>query len=226
MKNKYVLIILASTILGILIGNMIRDYNRRDSIFTDKGNLAKKEVKLITKNIKELRKEGEVLEEELSELKDKYEDVEKIKEVNTLKRDLSYTDVEGSGIALSIDAQNEEIGNIANFVDYNKILVNIVNELKLNGAEFISINGQRINQYSPIVLAGSHINVNLVPIAPQYEIKCVGDKEKLSKYIKKGSVYLKSIQDNYPIKVGSKVLDTIVINKMNVPNKLKYIEGE
>ena len=226
MKNKYVLIILASNILGILIGKMIRDYNRRDSIFEGKGNSLKKEVKFITKDIKDLREERETLEEELDELKDKYEDVEKIKEVDTLKRDLSYTDIQGSGIVLNIDALNEEIGNIANFVDYNKILVNIVNELKLSGAEFISINGQRINQYSPIVLAGSHINVNLVPIAPPYEIKCIGDKERLSKYINKGSIYLKSIQDNYPIKVESKIFDNIEMDKMNVPNKLKYIEGE
>ena len=60
-------------------------------------------------------------------------------------------------------------------IDYNRILLNIVNDLKANGAKFISINNQRINKYSEIILAGNHININSTPIAQPYNIKVIGD---------------------------------------------------
>ena len=140
-----------------------------------------------------------------------------------MKEVLSYTDIKGKGITIIIDALNEDIGNIANTVDYNKILINLVNELKINGGKFISINGQRINQYSAIILAGSHINVNSIPIAQPYEIKVIGDIDKLSSYVNEGNNYIDNIILNYPMKVEYKVEESINMPKIEIPNKLRYI---
>lgn len=226
MKREYMLIILTSTILGIFMGNMFRDYDKKQNLSTGKYSLTKKEVRAATKSIKSLKHEKENLEDEFESLKNDYEDIDKIKEINKLKEDLSYTDIKGQGIIIRINALNEEIGNIANFVDYNKILINILNEIKINGGKHISINGQRINQYSEIVLAGNHININSLPVAPPYEIKVIGDIDKLSVYIKKGSDYLESIQKNHPLKLELKIDNNISMEKMSVPNKLKYMKGE
>ena len=143
-------------------------------------------------------------------------------QINTLKEVLGYVDVKGSGLLIKIDAINDEIGNIANFVDYNKILLNIVNEIKVNGGEYISINNQRLNQYSEISLAGSHININSTPIAQPYNINVIGDID----YINKKNTYLDSIGKKYQLKVETKIEKNITIEKMSIINKLEYIEGE
>lgn len=226
MKKKYVLIILTSTVLGLFIGIGLKDYNYKDGVYMPKDTLVKKEVKQVNKNIKKLTKSKEKLEEELYGLKTKYEDNEKIEKIEDIKYILSYTNLKNEGIIIKIDGLNEDTGNIANFVDYNKILVNLINEIKINGGEFISINDQRINQYSEIVLAGSHININSVPIAPPYEFKVIGDTKKLEKYIDKDSQYIKSIKNNYPLKIEKKIEKNISMEKMNIPNKLRYIEGK
>lgn len=220
MKNKYMLIILTSTLLGIFIGLGMKEPQVKEGSYISKDRLTKNQIKITEKSIKNLKKESEGLHEELDDLKQEYTDTESMKLIQSLKEDLSYTDIEGKGISIKIDALNEDIGNIANFVDYNKILINIVNEVKLNGGKFIAINGQRINHYSEIVLAGNHINVNSTPIAPPYDIKIIGDLEKLYNYMDKESVYLKSIQINYPIKLEMKIEKSITMKRMNISDKL------
>ena len=226
MKNRYMLIILISTILGIFMGMVIREQERKNYMYTNKDKSAKKEIYIANKEIKQLNKEKTKVETELNDLKNKYEDVEDINQVEDLKLNLSYTDISGSGIVIKLDAINEDTGNIANLIDYNKVLVNLINEVKINGGVFISINGQRMNQYSEIVLAGNHININSVPIAQPYEIKIIGDVDKLYKYVDKENNYLRRIESNYPLKVEIKNDENITMNKINVPNKLKYIKGE
>lgn len=223
MKKKYVLIILTSILLGISIGTLIKD---SEDNYVSKDKLTKSQIKSVNKTIKNLNKQKESLEHELENLKSNHKDQEQMTKINDLKEELSYTDIKGDGISIKIDALNDEIGNIANFVDYNKILINIINEAKIKGGKFISINGERINQYTEVVLAGSHININSVPIAPPYDIKIIGDIDRLLTYVEKESSYLKSIQDNYPIKLEMKVEKDIQLNKIRLPNKLNYIEGE
>ena len=226
MKKNYVLIIVVSIILGVSIGSVIRDYNMKKYDYISKDEVVKKEIKLTNKSIKKLRKEKEDLDIEIADLKERYNDIEKINQVHQLKEKLSYTDVKGKGIIIEIDAVNEEAGNISNLIDYNKIIINLINDLKANKSELISVNEERINQYSEVILAGSHININSIPIAQPYEIKCIGNVEKLSEYVNGGSSYLKNLQKNYPIKIDLKIDDNIVMNKMTVPNKLKYMEDD
>ena len=221
MKKKYVLIILASIVLGVLIGNMIKDLESMEVLYTSKDDIAKKEIKMTNKSIKKLQNERKDLDKEINILREKYTDIDEIKKMDDMKEVLSYNDIKGKGIIITIDALNEDVGNIANTVDYNKILINLVNELKVNGGKFISINGQRINQYSAIILAGSHINVN--SIAQPYEIKVIGDIDKLSSYVNKGNNYIDNIILNYPMKVEYKVEESINMPKIEIPNKLRYI---
>ena len=192
-EKKYVLIILASIVLGVLIGSMIKDLESMEGLYTSKDDIAKKEIKMTNKSIKKLQNEKKDLDKEINILREKYTDIDEIKKMDDMKEVLSYTDIKGKGITIIIDALNEDIGNIANTVDYNKILINLVNELKINGGKFISIKGQRINQYSAIILAGSHINVNSIPIAQPYEIKVIGDIDKLSSYVNEGNNYIDNI---------------------------------
>lgn len=223
MKNNYMLIILTSILLGLLIGISAKEYSVTESTYISKDKVTKKEIKQTNKNIKKLYNEKSILEVEMNKLKLKYEDNNYIKDIDEIKRNLSYANIEGDGIVIKIDALNDEVGNIASLIDYNKILINIINDLKQYGAKFISINNQRINQYSDIVLAGSHININSVPVAQPYEIKAIGNLNELSKY---EVIEGKYIEDNKLIKFEKKIQNNIYMDKINISNKLKYIGGE
>ena len=226
MKRNYMSIIIIVFIIGLLIGILIKDYNKQVSLYVNKDKFIKNEIKDTQKAIKVMGKEKEKIEKEIEILKSKNQNSKVANQVNTLKEILGYIDVKGSGLLINIDAINDEIGNIANFVDYNKILLNIVNEIKVNGGEYISINNQRLNQYSEISLAGSHININSTPIAQPYNINVIGDIDELTDYINKKNTYLDSIGKNYQLKVETKIEKNITIEKMSIINKLEYIEGE
>lgn len=226
MKRNYMSIIFIVFIVGLLIGILVKDYNKQEYTYISKDKLIKKEIKSTQKSIKIMSKEKKKIEKEIESLKSKNHDSKIENQVNNLKEVLGYVDVKGSGLLIKIDAINDEIGNIANSIDYNKILLNIVNEIKVNGGEYISINNQRVNQYSEISLAGSHININSIPIAPPYNINAIGDIDKLINYINKGNTYLDGIGKNYQLKVETKIEKNITIEKMSIINKLEYIEGE
>lgn len=224
MEKKYMLIILASTILGVLIGSVVKDFESKEGLHISKDNMTTKEIRTTKKSIKKLKKEKEKLDNEINRIKKSHTDTDSLKEIEKFKDILSYTDVEGKGIIIKLDGSNESIGNIANMVDYNKILINLVNDLKINGAKFISINNQRINQYSEIILAGNHININSTPIAQPYEIEVMGNIDKLTSYLNENNNYIENIIINYPIKVEYKINESISIPKIEIPNKLRYIK--
>lgn len=226
MKRNYMSIIFIVFIIGLLIGILIKDYNKQVSLYVNKDKFIKNEIKSTQKSIKVMGKEKEKIEKEIEILKSKNQNSKVANQVNTLKEILGYIDVKGSGLLINIDAINDEIGNIANSIDYNKILLNIVNEIKVNGGEYVSINNQRLNQYSEISLAGNHININSTPIAQPYNINVIGDVDKLTDYINKKNTYLESIGNNYQLKVETKIEKNITIEKLNIINKLENIEGE
>ncbi len=213
-------------IIGLLIGILIKDYNKQVSLYVNKDKFIKNEIKSTQKSIKVMGKEKEKIEKEIEILKSKNQNSKVANQVNTLKEILGYIDVKGSGLLINIDAINDEMGNIANSIDYNKILLNIVNEIKVNGGEYVSINNQRLNQYSEISLAGNHININSTPIAQPYNINVIGDVDKLTDYINKKNTYLDSIGNNYQLRVETKIEKNITIEKLNIINKLENIEGE
>lgn len=226
MKRNYMSIIFIVFIIGLLIGILIKDYNKQVSLYVNKDKFIKNEIKSTQKSIKVMGKEKEKIEKEIEILKSKNQNSKVANQVNTLKEILGYIDVKGSGLLINIDAINDEMGNIANSIDYNKILLNVVNEIKINGGEYISINNQRLNQYSEISLAGNHININSTPIAQPYNINVIGDVDKLTDYINKKNTYLESIGNNYQLKVETKIEKNITIEKLNIINKLENIEGE
>lgn len=226
MKRNYMSIIFIVFIIGLLIGILIKDYNKQVSLYVNKDKFIKNEIKSTQKSIKVMGKEKEKIEKEIEILKSKNQNSKVANQVNTLKEILGYIDVKGSGLLINIDAINDEMGNIANSIDYNKILLNIVNEIKVNGGEYISINNQRLNQYSEISLAGNHININSTPIAQPYNINVIGDIDELTDYINKKNTYLDSIGNNYQLRVETKIEKNITIEKLNIINKLENIEGE
>lgn len=99
-------------------------------------------------------------------------------EVNEAKMLLGKTDVTGEGVIITIKNNikyNEEESSIIRTAD----LLKLVNELRLAGAEAISINGERIIAKSDIFDVGDFIKINGTRTTSPYRIKAIGDKKYL-----------------------------------------------
>ena len=115
---------------------------------------------------------------------------------------LGYTDLEGEGISVKLDD-----------TEYKQVessdILSLVNELRLAGAEAISINEERVVSTTEIVNVDTRfIIVNGKRIVAPYEIKAIGDK----KYLESGyvdEIKAKEIAINYSIE------DNITIPKFS-----------
>lgn len=148
--------------------------------------------------------------EEATELIDK-----ELEQINIL---LGKTDVKGNGVVVTI-TDNEEKEIVAEDLLY------LINELRLAGAEAISINDERIINMSDIVdINNSYILVNGQRITSPYVVKAIGDAKYLeSGLLQKDVGYI----DTYTA-LGKTVKfekqNNITILKYNKEIKIKYIE--
>lgn len=143
-------------------------------------------------------------------------------EVNQANMLLGKTDVTGEGVIITIentegDSENEAM--IVNTAD----LINLVNELRLAGAEAISINGERIVANSDIFDVGNFIYINGQRTTSPYEIKVIGDRKYLESAlnIKGGYIDVYTL-NGYNIKMESR--EDIVIGKYEGEMTLNYVK--
>ena len=98
------------------------------------------------------------------------------------------TDVIGEGVIVTLNDNAEKKIEPSD-------LRTLVNELKLAGAEAISINDKRIVNMSEIVEAGGRILVNTERIVAPYTVKAIGDQKYLSSALSlKTTGYIDSLQ--------------------------------
>lgn len=139
------------------------------------------------------------------------------KELTEAKTNYGLTDVTGEGIIVTL-TDTEEMA-----YDSDDLL-ELVNELRLAGAEAISINDERIVNTSDIVnITSTTIKVNSKNITSPYTIKAIGDNTYLKSAltIKNGYYDIKEKND-YKIKIEEK--SNIKIEKYSKSLNLKYIE--
>ena len=124
------------------------------------------------------------------------------------KINAGLTSVIGKGIVITLD-DNKEGLNAAPNDDPNKYIIhyehilNLVNELKIGGAEAISVNGQRLITTSEIRCVGNLILINMSRIAPPFVISAIGSPKLMLESVSMGQLeLLKSAQ--YPITVEEK----------------------
>ncbi len=105
-------------------------------------------------------------------------------ELNDSRKMLGYTDLKGQGIIITLEDNDNEL--IERFD-----LISLINELKLAGAEAISINDERIVSKTDITLPGNGIFlVNSKRISSPYSIKAIGDRKYLESAITIKNGYL------------------------------------
>lgn len=185
--NLSIILFLLFITFGILIGIHLESLSGIDNPLEfshDNGQNVQEVIDLKKTNddmkirIKELKKEVEAYEDKgavenivLKDLKIKVKDYKVI---------AGHHEVIGPGIEITLESIFEE--NIAGVMEQKRYLINLANELRMSGAEAISLNGHRVTSRSEITLAGEHINVNTTPIAPPYMIRAIGDLVAFKRY--------------------------------------------
>ena len=100
-------------------------------------------------------------------------------ELQEIKQKAGFAPLEGPGIVVEIydkEGRLEESGLV-----HDSDLKNIINEIKVAGAQGIEIGGQRLTAVSPVRCVGSSILVNNKPVAVNpVRIKAVGEPEVLT----------------------------------------------
>ncbi|SMB90811.1 Uncharacterized conserved protein YlxW, UPF0749 family [Thermanaeromonas toyohensis ToBE] len=182
----------------------------------------KKDTSLI-EVIHALEQENKGLEERIATLRQKLEENQKNQarfenrltglqqQLDELKVSAGLVPLTGPGIIITLDdntagAQAAKTSSPAtynpeNYIIHDKNILYLVNELKAAGAEGIAVNGQRLVTTSDIRCVGTVILVNSTRLAPPYEIKAIGDPEKLEAAILRSEefTYLKSRE--FPVKL-------------------------
>ena len=184
---------------------------------------------------KELRDELANWKEKYNEINQKYEEVSaKVKEyqekkqsdsetskllqeeLDQLNKALGKTEVQGEGIEITLTDTEENKLSADN-------LLTIVNDLKLAGAEAISINNERVVNMTDIVdIGNTFIKVNGQRISSPYVIKTIGNQTYLESGVSGNGGSVDKLQkDGYDAKIEKN--KKIKILKYNDEINTKYI---
>ncbi len=222
--NSNLTLTIFSFILGIIIATQMKMKVEFYAPATLKSlQTTKNEIHYINKEIAEINKNIKIKEEELLVLENISEGDENI--IDLLSADLrynktmsGYTSVEGPGIVITMyDNPNEEIMgfDINDDVIHDVDMLNILNDLKVSGAEAISINGERVLSTSEIKCAGPVLRINDVRIGTPFVIRAIGDPKVLMASVNAPGTYGDTLKSVYYIGFEPVIEDKIYIPGYN-----------
>jgi len=185
-KTYKMLMFMVFLLLGMLIALQFRGIiNKQDGM----------SVKEMASMLEAEEAEGEELLERLNDLEAEWSQLvsnignrQQDTEVMELIKQRDYeffraglTSVRGDGVVITMqDAQSADGTNdIKDYIVHDGDINDILNELRINGAQAISINGERILGTSKLVCAGPTIFLNRNRYPPPYVIKAIGDPDVL-----------------------------------------------
>ncbi len=209
-----------STVSQTLTGNELRDQVLKWKEKYDKAS-------------KDLDKSEEKLEE--TRLQATQNDENALYKENEIKKDnilLGLTDVTGSGIVITLKDNDtvkrsniSPLDNIELYLVHAGDLVEVVNALRNAGAEAISINGQRITNFTSIYCAGNVVVINGEKISSPVEIKAIGSPELLYGSITIPGGYIELMEETGVI-VEVEKSDNISIGKYERVLNAQYMRNE
>ena len=130
---------------------------------------------------------------------------------------IGYSDVEGEGIVITLeDNSKKEITS--------DDLLNLVNQLKLAGAEAISINDERVvNPTDITIVNGAFVFVNGKRLSSPYTVKVIGNQKYLDSAISIKYGYIDEITANGKT-ISYVPVKSVKINKYKGDLSMKYAE--
>lgn len=209
-----------STVSQTLTSNELRDQALK---WKEKYDRAVIDLEKSTSKLEEIRMQS-VQNDETALYKE-----EEIKLDNIL---LGLTDVKGDGLIITLKDNNtisqsslDPLDDIGYYLVHAGDLVTVVNDLRNAGAEAISINGQRITNFTSIYCAGNVVKVNGEKISSPVEIKAIGSPELLYGSLTIPGGYLQIMKETGVI-VDVKKVSNITIDKYEGVIKAQYMRNE
>lgn len=197
----YVSIGIALFLLTIMITAQVTTISKSEAILEGKreSELADSLVRLQTE-YDELKKDYEESQEIVEEYQTNSSTNDTLiasmkNEINTLSLLAGTTDVQGEGIIMTLYD-----GNSSDSLVHDSDIITVINELRVAGAEAISVNEQRIINTSAVRCVGSVVQVNYQKVAAPFVIKAIGNSQYLESAmtIKNGVV---DVLNGYGLKV-------------------------
>ena len=189
----------------------LTDSNLKKSLLQTKKNYEDS-----VKKLADTDKELENLRNNVLNIESDVETQEKIKKYEII---LGLTKVQGEGVTITVADNNEQKDNSSfasinnsNYLVHDGNLVAIINELKIAGAEAISINGKRIVNSTSINCAGNVIQINGEKVGSPFVINAIGDKDLLYGELTKNGGTLYKLK-KYGVLTSIKKADSIEIDK-------------
>lgn len=201
-------------------------------------------IPVTLKSIETTKNEINALYKEIEELKimikDKEEKIEMYESIldgnenlsSVLKEELrknktiaGFETIKGPGIMVKMtDNMDENAFGQAFDMDliHDTDVLRIINDLRIAGAEAISINNQRVLSFSEIKCGGPIIRINGRSIGTPIYIRAVGDPQVLSAAINAPNTYGYALKNISQINIETSMEDEIIIPAYNGVFQFRY----
>ena len=186
--------------------------------------------------LKKVRVEKDNAMQQLVELEDRIEKIEKekadedfflkgvVSDLEKYKMAAGVVDVVGPGVTVTVEdplPTGEYTDEYSVIMLRYELLLSLVNKMKDAGAEAISINGQRIIATTEISFAGNNVNINTVPTAPPYIIKAIGNADTIESTLTIRFGIIEQMK-NYDLRINIKKYDELEVPRYSGIIKYRY----
>lgn len=130
------------------------------------------------------------------------------------KMQAGYQKLQGKGVIIELMDSEEETGdgeNPNNLLIHDQDILILLNDLKVAGAEALSVNGQRIVARSEIKCSGATITINGTTYGQPFIIKAIGDPKQLEAAVLSPDSYGDILQQLYHIRLKTEIKDFVEI---------------
>lgn len=130
------------------------------------------------------------------------------------KMQAGYQKLQGKGVIIELMDSEEEAGdgeNPNNLLIHDQDILILLNDLKVAGAEALSVNGQRIVARSEIKCSGATITINGTTYGHPFIIKAIGDPKQLEAAVLSPDSYGDILQQLYHIRLKTEIKDFVEI---------------
>ena len=192
----------ATLFLGLLLGVELRsNYESKAQLNEEQSqvemynamleNEKEKSEKLTNKLEKANKRNEKLLKVSKNDKKKKKDISRRLKKVRFLA---GMTDVSGEGVTVILDDASkddltDDTEEYTDYVIHDIDVIRVLNVLRAAGAQAISINGERLTSESSQICAGSTIMVNKNKYVLPFEIKAIGDADKLYDAFVESEIY-------------------------------------
>ncbi len=224
-REPKIIILIFSIIVGVVLSIQFKgQITMYVPVTLESMQDTKNQIDMISKELEELTKMEEDRKERLREIEEVANNP-KADLVETMQKDIERNkmfsgniNLEGPGIIISLYDNMEDRGldydyDINDDVIHDIDILNIINDLRIAGAEAISINNQRVLSSSEVFCNGPSISINKRRTGTPFIIKAIGDPKLLSAAVNAPGTYGDILKNGLGKGLDTSMEDSLIIQK-------------